>query len=196
MMTMTSAETETYTTTAKFLHWLIALALVVQWVLGLTFDYFARPTKTALIGFHATFGTVILVLVLLRLAWRLKAGAPHLPISMPSLMRLASHGTHILFYVLLIFVPLAGIALRFAHGQAIDFGLFSLPALWTANHATTRLVGQIHALGAYVLLGLAGLHILAALYHHFGRNDGVLHRMLPAAWTPLLATAPDSDKAA
>ncbi len=189
-MTMPSVDIQSYNATAKFLHWLIALALVVQWVMGLTFDYFARPTKTALIGFHATFGTLILLLVLVRLAWRLKAGVPRLPDSMPSLMQLASHGTHILFYVLLITVPMAGIALRFAHGHGIDFGLFSLPAPWTASQTTARLIGNIHALAAYTLLGLAGLHILAALYHHYVRADGVLQRMLPTARAPQTTALP------
>ncbi|MBV1706660.1 MAG: cytochrome b [Hyphomicrobiales bacterium] len=187
---MPTDDIQSYNATAKFLHWLIALALVVQWVTGLTFDYFARPTKITLIGFHATFGTLILLLVVARLAWRLKGGVPRLPESMPSFMRLASHGTHVLFYVLLFFVPMAGIALRFAHGHGIDFGLFSIPAPWTATRTTARLIETVHGFAAYTLLALAGLHVLAALYHHYGRGDGILHRMLPAVMAPRSAAVP------
>ncbi len=192
MSTNPHESTASYNATAKFLHWLIALALVVQWVLGLTFDYFARPTKLALISFHATFGTIILLLVLARLLWRLKSGAPGLPANVPMLMRLASHGTQVLFYLLLLIVPLAGLGLRFARGVGINFVLFTLPSPLAANKTLAHDFARVHGLGAYTLLALAGLHILAALYHHYGRADGVLQRMLPASWTPLLPTPDDS----
>ena len=34
-------------------------------------------------------------------------------------------------------------------------------------------------LSNYLLLALVGLHVVAALYHHFIQRDGVLQRMLP-----------------
>ena len=43
----------------------------------------------------------------------------------------------------------------------------------------TALFHQIHALSAWVLLGLIGLHILAALFHRFVLKDEVLRSMLP-----------------
>jgi len=40
----------------------------------------------------------------------------------------------------------------------------------------------VHGLLAnYAMLGLVGLHVLAALYHYVVRRDGVLQRMLPGA---------------
>lgn len=192
-MTNTSLDkSESYNATAKFLHWLIAMALVVQWVVGLTVDYFERPTKIALIGFHVTFGTIILVLVLARVVWRLKSGAPGLPKSVPALMRLASHGTQILFYLLLMIVPLAGLGWRLARGDGINFWLFTVPSPLTANKTIAHDFGQVHALAAYTLLGLAGLHILAALYHHYVRADGVLQRMLPSARMQQVPASPDA----
>jgi cytochrome b561 len=43
----------------------------------------------------------------------------------------------------------------------------------------TALFHQIHALSAWVLLGLIGLHVLAALFHRFVLRDDVLQSMLP-----------------
>jgi cytochrome b561 len=39
----------------------------------------------------------------------------------------------------------------------------------------------LHGYLAYALFGLAAAHILAALWHHFVRRDGLLARMWPAA---------------
>ena len=192
MMNTPLENVDSYNSTAKFLHWLIAVALVVQWVVGLTVDYFARPTKIALINFHATFGTIILLLVLARIVWRLKSGVPSLPKGVPALMRLASHGTQILFYLLLIFVPLAGLGLRLSRGDGINLVMFTLPSPLAANKVLAHDFGQVHALAAYVLLGLAGLHILAALYHHFVRADGILQRMLPSGPMTRLSASPEA----
>jgi len=59
------------------------------------------------------------------------------------------------------------------------FGLFQLPHLVAPRSALGRQAGDVHTFIAWMLLVLVGLHVLAALYHYFVRNDGVLQRMLP-----------------
>jgi cytochrome b561 len=60
------------------------------------------------------------------------------------------------------------------------FGLFEMPKIIATRAAGWNWTGDIHSLLAtYALLGLVGLHVLAALYHYFIRRDRVLQRMLP-----------------
>ena len=62
---------------SKTLHWLVvALILAMAW-LGLTMgDLPNGPDKIATYALHKSIGLTILALVLLRLGWRLYAGAP------------------------------------------------------------------------------------------------------------------------
>jgi cytochrome b561 len=59
------------------------------------------------------------------------------------------------------------------------FGLFVFPKLMTGGDGFKSTVEELHALSANILGGLACLHALAALAHHFVKRDGVLRRMLP-----------------
>ncbi|MGH9485792.1 MAG: cytochrome b/b6 domain-containing protein, partial [Terriglobales bacterium] len=61
----------------------------------------------------------------------------------------------------------------------VMFGL-ALPKLVATHAPAWGWTGNVHVLLAtYLLLGLAGLHVAAALYHYFIRRDCVLQRMLP-----------------
>ena len=66
-----------------------------------------------------------------------------------------------------------------------------VPSVMAGDKPLTALFHQIHALSAWVLLGLIGLHILAALFHRFVLRDEVLQSMLP--WRPA-TTAADAPK--
>jgi cytochrome b561 len=66
-----------------------------------------------------------------------------------------------------------------------DFGL-ELPQPVAKRAAGWQWTGDLHGLlSNYVMPALVGLHVVAALYHHYVRGDGVLKRMLPGqARTP------------
>jgi len=49
------------------------------------------------------------------------------------------------------------------------------------NKAIFHPTEEVHGYLAYVLFGLVGIHVLAALWHHFIRHDNVLRRMWPGA---------------
>ena len=110
-------------------------------------------------------------------------------------------------YVFMLAAPASGwLALSLRHQATSVFGLFhwawpSLPAIATMSHPD-RVFWHDHLLPlhiriSYVGLCLVALHVTAALYHHFGRRDGVLVRMLPLGTLPQtkntsLASAPES----
>ena len=167
-----------YDSVARALHWLIAVLIVAAFSLGLLVDTLPPSWEDSVVNTHKLIGISILCLVFLRLIWR--AGhRPPSPEPTGLLLERASLASHVLLYCLMITVPLVGLAFAAWSGQGIDFGLFSIAPVMAEIEATAQQIGEIHELAAYVLIGLAGLHALAALWHHFVRKDGVLRRMLP-----------------
>src|SRR5260370_1827376 len=94
---------------AQAFHWLVALLVLAQLGIGL---YAANlPVSLARLRWlshHKSLGLFILALVLLRLGWRALNRPPGLPGLMPRWGRRAALATPPLFYLLLIFAPLAG----------------------------------------------------------------------------------------
>jgi len=104
-----------------------------------------------------------------------------LPDRMSRWEKIVARGTHVLFYVALIAMPLTGWAAMSASGRAIEyFHLFNWPLLPVeGGRPVARQILGVHELimkGIYVLLAL---HVIGALKHHFLDRDDVLRRMLP-----------------
>ena len=170
-----------YTSTAQALHWLIALLIVVQFVLA----RMAAPLplgarKLALLAEHKSFGMTVLLLVVVRFAWRLKNVPPSLPANMHTVERFLARFTHVSFYVLLIAMPLSGWLMSSAKNYSVSwFGAFSWPNLIGPSETAFGFFKTLHHLLSDALFAIASLHILAALKHHFWNKDDVLARMLP-----------------
>jgi cytochrome b561 len=101
----------------------------------------------------------------------------------PALERSVAKATHRLFYAVLLMGPFLGWASASSHRLPVTFfGLFTLPALAEPRARWANIAGDIHVYTMWTLLAIIALHAAAALYHHFVRHDGVLRRMLPAAY--------------
>lgn len=87
---------------------------------------------------------------------------------------------HVGLYALLIAVPVIGIVLQFARGEALPlFGLMEITSPWQKDRAFAHNVKELHEIAAHGLVVLAGLHGGAALAHHWIFRDRTLVRMLP-----------------
>jgi cytochrome b561 len=170
-----------YTAVAQWLHWIIAALIVTQFALAWTADDLPLGLhKLALLARHKSFGMTVFMLAILRLLWRWANPPPPLPAAMTPMMRLLARITHIAFYVLLFAMPLTGWMMSSAKNYSVSwFGLFTWPNLIAKNEAAFDILKTTHDYLSYVLLGIAVLHILAALKHHFWNKDDVLLRMLP-----------------
>lgn len=162
---------------ARIAHWLTAILVVAVFCLGLLVDAFPPSWEDSVVNTHKLIGISILCLVAFRLIWR-RSHKPPPPEPIGLMLQRVSSISHVLLYCLMIAVPLAGLAFAARSGQGIDFGLFSLGPLSVEDEGAARQIGEIHELLAYMLVGVAGLHALAALWHHFVRKDAVLMRML------------------
>ncbi len=180
----TSVSRNTYSGTAKFLHWLIVALLIVQFVLAWTMPHIGRDTKvTTLIGLHFSFGISILLIAVVRLSWRMIQGDPVPQDGIPPWQVRSARAVHWLLYTLLFVVPILGWLNASWRGFPVSlFGLFEMPKLLATRAQGWGWTGDIHGvLANYLLLILVGIHVAAALYHQFVRRDGVLQRMLPGA---------------
>lgn len=156
----------TYSKTQIVLHWTVMLLVLFQilareeivrlWTgrMDGTLPNAATPNV------HVAVGFLILVLTVWRLVLRLRRGVPALPAGEHPALRAVASGTHILFYVLLIGMPLSG-------ASAWIFGL-AQPA-------------QVHSAAEKLLLLLIALHVLAAFAQHFWFKTNVLRRILGRA---------------
>jgi len=181
----TSGHVEVYSPTARMLHWLVVVLLLIQVPVGFYMAYRGNVLDiwdgltNNMYSAHKLVGLVILALVVLRLIYRLSAGAPEHEPTITDWQRVISRLNHWGLYLLLIIVPVLGY-LGISYFPALDiFGGFHLPGLVAPDKPMAEKVLFWHGIAAFTLLALIALHVAAALYHYLFRQDNVLGRMLP-----------------
>jgi cytochrome b561 len=167
-----------YTPIAVVLHWLLALALLGAFGLGLYMaDLPLSPRSLKLINWHKWAGVTILALSALRLLWRL-THRPPADLPMPIWQQRAAHLTHGLLYLLFFAIPLTGWAYSSARGFPIVwFGVLPLPDFVPVDKALAHTLKEAHELLAWGLAALVVAHVAAAIKHQFIDRDGLLARM-------------------
>lgn len=169
-----------YSTIAKSLHWIVALCVITIVPVGIMMGRLPDTAfKNNLFEFHKSLGALILMLMTVRLIYRLVKGAPPEP-NIPAFYRFAGNATHWALYVLLIATPLVAWIGYNAFGVRVPFfGLFELPALVGKNDPLSDTMFSVHRFLGITVGVLMVMHIGAGLFHYFIRKDGVLQRMLP-----------------
>ena len=176
-----------YSAVAIVLHWLLGLSIFAMFAIGIYMsDLPFSPLRLKLYNYHKWAGITFLILSVLRLLWRLVNRPPALPKTIAQAMRSwqtkVYHATHYALYALFFAVPLIGWAYSSAAGFPIVlFGVLPLPDFMTVDKEFAKLIKELHEISAFALVGLALLHIGAALKHHFIDKDGLVSRMLPSS---------------
>jgi superoxide oxidase len=165
------------------LHWatvtLLAGMFASAWLL-LASD---REHAAMLVTIHRSLGVVTWAVAIVRLAWRFSfAYLPPFPQNMPKVQQRFAKASEYGLYALLLFQPLTGLAQSLMRGRSFMLFVWRVPSVMVGDKPLTLLFHQIHTVSAWVLLGLIGLHVLAALFHRFVLRDEVLQSMLP--WKP------------
>jgi cytochrome b561 len=171
----------TYTSTAKWFHWLIVLLVGLELVIAVLMpDVHRNTTPDMLMNLHFSFGITIIIVMILRVLWRLTHRAPPLPAGTSRGQALAAQLMHFALYALLFVIPFAGWVWANALGFTVTlFGLVSMPALVPKGSSLLHIASRTHAFLAGTIVILIGLHVLAALWHWYYEKDDVLERMLP-----------------
>jgi cytochrome b561 len=168
-----------YSTPAIVLHWLMALLIFVAFPLGIYMhDLPLSPDKLKLYSYHKWIGISVLMLVVIRLGWRLTHTPPPLPESVAAWQARASAIVHGMLYLLMIAIPLSGWLMSSAKGfQTVWFGVLPLPDLIGKDKALGDQLVELHKFLNFTLLALVVLHVGAALQHHFIERQPFLQRM-------------------
>jgi cytochrome b561 len=167
---------------SQLLHWLIVLLVLMLAIVGLSMGEQPKSTKNFWVyTMHKSVGITVLALVLVRIGWRLYAGAPRPVPGTPTWQARIASLTHFLLYALLLAMPLSGWLYDSASGLRPFrwFGLVLMPKLSGPNEGLSELSHDAHELLFWVLVALVALHAAAAFYHHIFQNDATLSRMLP-----------------
>jgi cytochrome b561 len=169
-----------YTVTARGLHWLTAVLVLIQIPLGIVIaNEWGGPQQEPLYNLHKSIGAVILPLVIVRLINRLIYPPLPLPADIPPNLQVIAHATHWTLYVLLIAQCLLGWVATSAYPAPLPvFGLFELPKIWPEDKPLSERLFVVHRWMGIVIGVIALLHIATAVYHHYVRRDRVLMRMI------------------
>ena len=184
---------KTYTATARTLHWLIAVLIAGQLISGFAIGHELATGETLyqIAQLHKSFGLSVLFLSIIRLIWRLRHTPPKLPSTLSSWERIGSKISHVLFYFVMIAIPLTGWLYVSASPLQIPTKLFftvpvpHLPVPVDAGLAV-RLSG-LHEFFAFATIGMLVLHVAAAAKHHLISKDTVMSRMAGYGLGPMLA---------
>jgi cytochrome b561 len=171
-----------YGSLARFLHWTIALLIVVTIPCGVAMVRLGRGTaQNVLYVTHESIGLTVLALALLRLVWRLVDPPPPLPASVAPGQALLARLNHRLLYLLLFLMPTSGYLFVIAGGYPMNyFKLFDVPRLVDKNEGLSKLMETLHLSLQFAVYALVLVHVAAALRHYLVARDGVLRRMWPS----------------
>lgn len=160
-------------------HWIMAFLIIGMLGVGVYMTGLPpSDTKWMLYGLHKTFGVILLILVLIRLIWRLSHSIPDLPPLSPLHYFMAKVSPWVLYFLMLI-MPLSGYVMSVAGGHPIAiFNWVTLPDLIGPNKPLAALANQTHGIAGNIFIVVLFFHFSAALYHHWILKNDILKRML------------------
>jgi cytochrome b561 len=179
---MTPHATHRYDQIAMTLHWLIAIGVIAQIILGLWMIEIPKSPPGARaywFNLHKSIGMTLGVLIVMRLSWRLTHQPPPLPSTVPRWQVRAARVSHWLLYACMITMPLAGYLGSTFSGYPIKYFGLPVPGWGWKDEALKEFFSTVHFVAAVAFISLIKLHVLAALKHLWFDRDGVFHRMLP-----------------
>lgn len=195
-----------YGVISQAFHWVTVVLIVALLWTGWGADVEADKPGNSAFFWHSSLGVLVFALALARILWRFFTPAPALPVAIRRGQRYFARAVHIGLYLLLFALPISGWLVASSEGGRVNFfGVVSVPAWQGASGVAPPAVRpqsgesgdkeadsvssageergevweEVHEILAYVIAGLAILHTLAALKHHFVDRDDVLRSMLP-----------------
>ncbi|MDV6316440.1 cytochrome b [Idiomarina sp. HP20-50] len=174
---MKSDSIERYGTVSRFFHWVIAT--LVLWQAMKVFDRIndgEHWVGETLVPWHISIGALILVLVLLRIVWASR-NLSNRPPAPPGVLGVLARAGHIIIYIALVFLPIAGMSFMIGKGHGLTIFGMELVSRGT-EIPWLAAIGELHSPVALFLLAVLAGHVVMAFWHQFVRKDGLLRRML------------------
>lgn len=159
------------------IHWAVAFAianLLLRGVLIMRYIANSDPAKVDGLRAHMYAGTLVLVLMVMRLVLRRRGQHPPRATARNRHLELVAWASHRLLYILVIAQELSGLYMAVQTGlpDVLIMERGALPAdFWEFP------VRGVHYALSRLLMATITLHIAGALYHTFILRDGLLRRM-------------------
>lgn len=171
-----------YSRGLRALHWLTALLILAAYLAIEQRGLFARgtPARAAMVQSHFWLGLCVFAFALWRVALRVRHRVPAVSPPLPAWQAVPAGLLHLALYAFLLIMPVLGLLTVWADGKAVQVPLtaFTLPALIAPDPALAERLEDLHGSIGEFFYWVIGLHVLAALYHHYVRRDDTLRRML------------------
>jgi len=163
------------------LHWLMLLLFIAVYATIDLREFYEKGSdlREALKTWHFMLGMLLFILVWLRIAARFSGPTPDIHPEPARIQMLSAKLLHLALYGLMIGMPLTGWLLLSASGKVIPFFGLELPALINVDKELAKQIKEMHVFVGTVGYYLIGLHVAAALYHHYIKHDNTLLRILP-----------------
>jgi len=173
-----SRTADRYTTAAIFFHWIIFLLVALAYLAIEVRGPRGSDSRTFWNGIHFWAGTLVLALSVLRVLWRLWAGAPT-ELEHNRLVTFLARAAHLLLYLFIFVQPLLGILMINAGGRPVSLAWTNISfTLVSADSIARPLLRDAHEWLGNAFYWVIGLHALAAIAHHVIFKDRTLRRMI------------------
>lgn len=170
-----------YPASRRWLHWSVALLMVLVYVFVLGREGFERGTaaRAAMLQAHFWVGLAILALMLPRLMLAFSRRPPPVTPPLPAWQHVPAVAMHLLLFAMLLAQPVLGLLTAWADGKTIllPFTSVAVPGLLAPDPRLAHSLEEVHEWIGTAFYWVVGLHVAAALYHQFIRRDDTLRRM-------------------
>ena len=169
-----------YDRTQRIFHWGMAALIFAAIAIGIYASYLPSGTspRRELLEIHKSLGMTVLVLLPLRLFYRLLIGEPAYRVSPSPQLHLAARLAHWSLYALMLLMPVSGYVYSAAGGYSLPwFGLFRWPRVLPHDKPLAESGQVLHYWLAWIIGIVLTLHVLAVIWHHWIKRDEVLSRM-------------------
>jgi cytochrome b561 len=173
--------TEKFNLPGRLLHWMMAMLVLAMLLIGIGMVSTVSPRYHLILPIHRSIGTIVIVLVSVRLINRIMnpRTPPPLPSDLPNWQKMLAQWSHWLLYTLMFLLPVIGWSMLSAADEPIViFGSVHLPSIVPPNARVFALLRLAHTAFAFVLFATFITHLGAALFHALIRRDNVLESML------------------
>jgi len=191
-----AAHPAAHPTAVRALHWLTLLVLLLSFGAVLAREGLeAKVLRQWTLDLHRYVGLLAWGLACARLLVRSRKPLANTTQGAPAWQRWAAAAMHGLLYLLLLGLPLLGLALTNARGQAVVLPLLGALPAWPAKDLDLAdTLQDWHGMAAWSLAAMVGAHAAIALWHHHVLRDGVLAAMLPGLAKPARRPAHPSEQ--
>lgn len=179
---MNTPSSARYSPKARWFHWAMAVLIVLAYALILSRTQFARGSelRTFVVQSHFWVGIVVLIMAFFRAAERRRHTPPDITPPLEGFLRMAATLSHYLLYAFLFAQPLLGLFTVLIEKGSLPIPLTQIliPSPFPLSDRFAESLEDIHKLLGTIFYYVIGLHVIAAIWHHFVRKDNTVKRMV------------------